>query len=290
MTESVISYTESPFMNSTIYPVTVMTSCGFLDTYLSKYYEPYSGCCVSGSQNIDKTYEEMTNKLQSACDQLRNIIFNLNDNKLSELYRLYTELKVELKKKYKDQGKSFKTKKNKEDFEIQSKLIFVDTLHMSLYEMMKRDLDIYNKYSNDAGLLIDNAEFICLHKTEGIIVKNTSSLTDNEINSIISVRGDTFKAMEEALGFNFDAVFIELIHIAASFKHIPIGCLITDKRKHSVMKAYDYYNSDEMREMIDNGFFGTYLDSLKYADGSELEEYNRKHFTNNPSDDEDDEE
>ena len=288
-----IDINDNPFVNDKIYPITGLMTTTCLDQYIGTIYRPYSGYFIHDrSPTIDEKYSSITKELQEYSDILRENITKMNDDKLKFLNNAFNDLSTMMKDSFdevmKDAKKSNKKVKIYEhskdlaetvygirddimdaSFRIERKKIYLESLEKLLTNEIIRRIDVFDKYGNGTGILVDINELTCIQTKQTTILKPDTRLNKTEKEVIKHSARDIFRAMEKAIGMQFDNIFVQYIHVTMTFGHRPFGLLMTDKFMCPEGSLVDYYNSQEVREMLDNGFLYNYLDSAKFGEDDE---------------------
>ena len=286
---------DNPYINDKLYPITLVLTSSIMDNYIGQVFTPYGGSFeFDTTPTIQESYEDQTKEIQTIGDLFGQIMTNLNDNNLNGIREIYDIFNEEYENVIKEENiEKHKEIINSPEFKKES---FIQFLHKQLYEPINERLKKYNSTHPGSFILFNTSELVAIHKTKGLIVKNNTTLNNTEADiirsSIESIFKSVFLQFPNSKVAHSDILLVEYIHLISGFKNRPFGLLFTDNRSASLFGNCDFYNSDEVRELIDQGIMDTYYKTLDMND-IDLRAYNTKHFGLKPGynsniDDEDD--
>ena len=291
---------DNPYINDKLYPVTLVFMSSVMDNYIGQVFAPNSGYFeFDSTPTIQESIEDQTEEIRSIGELFGKIITDLNDNNLSGIRKIYDIFDNE----YENFIKEKNIKKNKKVINSPEfkKETFIRFLHEQFYEPINKKLKDYNSTHSGSFILFNTSELVAVHKTKGLIVNKESNLDHTEANIIKNSINQIFKSvimqydMTNNTAINTDVILVEYVHFICGFRNRPFGLLFTDNRSASLFGNCDFYNSNEVRELIDQGIMDTYYKTLDMND-IDLRAYNTKYFglkpgyNSNIDDDSDDDE
>ena len=268
---------DNPYINNELYPITLVLTSSIMDNYIGQVFKPGTGHFEYDTiPSIEESFEELSKEIQSIGEICGALIQTMNDNNLSSLKLIYDTFNNEYKNviSQKDYLKDHENIINDPAFKKEA---FIQYIHKEFYELISDKINKYNSSQQGSFILIDTSELVATHKTKGLIIKDNTTLNHAEINIINGTIKPIFKSVDLQNKNNLyykpsNILFVEYIHLICGFRNRPFGILFNDTRPSSLFGKYDFYNSGEIRALIDQGIIDEYYKTLDLND-AELKKY-----------------
>ena len=275
------NFEDNPFTNKQLYPVMGLVTSGFLDPYIQLCaIENRAARTLSDGTNVEYIFKQFANFVTESSKQLVDMCTYMNCNNMTKMKSMYRDICKRVSKMtdkmIDDPDMVTEEQKNNPEYlqmlkDHTNKGMFLKELHLFLSLPFEYAVNKFNSESNLCGAHIDLSRLVCFHKKYGIIrspFERSYLLRYEEEKLIYDYIMPSFKHMNTKLGINADAVFVEYVNIVVTLNDKPIGLLVSTYddsnpyRKNSV----DYFNSHEIRSMIEDGFIGNLFNTDDFND------------------------
>ena len=273
---------ENPFVNDKLYPIAGVITSTFLDTHLQRNIQSFTDGYLPNYVNPNTEYSNFLGSIQRISEETRQFSDALNDNQMAEFKNLW----IKYQEWYEKQEE--KPYKNPKDFEInendsknpiskecieQGKALaqdfyislikphFLKSVLESCSDVVNKHIMLYNASHKFSSIFIDTAEFVCIHKKYGLLVHPvmTPNLYPYEYEAINKYQNETFKAIEAYKKIKTDAVYVIYFNLVLNINNRPLGLLFSGSDPFGNPVDVDYFNSDEVIDMIEQGILGNNL-------------------------------
>lgn len=268
---------ENPFFNDTMYPVYVVLSCSFFDSYIQHHLHSYNVMLPGNPKyNTKNVYMMQVNKelnklLDVLMADITKLSDGLNNNNLKNMKIMYNNFKAASTIEAKCSAKEIRDRiiKDSEEKGIEidattlnifdeddfasklfTKKLFLNYLTDKIIDdFVNPTLDKHS--SNTHNLLtfmIDESNMVCVNRYKGILGQDSSTMNPMQLSYILGTSRDLFANYNSRNSEKTDIIFILDIHLFINIKGRPFMMLTNVNKKTVKDGNITYINSNDLIE------------------------------------------
>lgn len=272
-------------MNDKMYPMFVLISCSFLDSYIQNNLHEYAvmlpGNLKYGTRNIymNQVHDEFADMLDAITEDITKISEELNNNDMSKLKDMYKSFKEKtdnvVKKNKKTIEDSAMKKAERDGIEIDftsnkqledylNSTVYNDYLSKELFLKFTKDfiVDTYIKprlekhnlnNHNTLNFVIDDSTLICIDRTRGILRRSDNiNMSPMHLAYLTSSSVDLFNSYNNRNTSKTNRIFVIDVHILFLVKNRPFMVLSNVNKKTIYDGKIHIAPSDVMVDIVSN--------------------------------------